>query len=100
MTTSSSTWAGARARPSSRRSLRRCGPGAPVVTDVDFSVANISPVDEAYVMAGMSPLAAGRGMSNDDLVPTCWSSAGDAASDRADLRSPLPSVDEYGFAGI
>ena len=25
-----------------------------------------------------------------DLLATCWSSAGDAASDRADLRSPLP----------
>lgn len=29
-------------------------------------------------------------MSNDSLMATCWSSAGDAASDRADLRSPLP----------
>src|SRR3954452_18540567 len=27
--------------------------------------------------------------SNDRLLATCWSSAGDAASDRADLRSPL-----------
>lgn len=26
----------------------------------------------------------------DDLLATCWSSAGDAASDRADLRSPVP----------
>src|SRR3954454_14932146 len=26
----------------------------------------------------------------DSLLATCWSSAGDAASDRADLRSPLP----------
>jgi sugar phosphate isomerase/epimerase len=26
----------------------------------------------------------------DHLLATCWSSAGDAASDRADLRSPLP----------
>jgi sugar phosphate isomerase/epimerase len=26
----------------------------------------------------------------DRLLATCWSSAGDAASDRADLRSPLP----------
>lgn len=26
----------------------------------------------------------------DELMATCWSSAGDAASDRADLRSPLP----------
>ena len=24
-----------------------------------------------------------------DLLATCWSRAGDAASDRADLRSPL-----------
>ncbi len=29
-------------------------------------------------------------MSGDALMATCWSSAGDAASDRADLRSPLP----------
>ena len=27
--------------------------------------------------------------ASDDLMATCWSSAGDAASDRADLRSPL-----------
>jgi sugar phosphate isomerase/epimerase len=27
---------------------------------------------------------------SDDLMATCWTSAGDAASDRADLRSPLP----------
>jgi hypothetical protein len=26
----------------------------------------------------------------DSLLATCWSSAGDAASDRDDLRSPLP----------
>lgn len=26
----------------------------------------------------------------DDLLATCWTSAGDAASDRGDLRSPLP----------
>ena len=26
----------------------------------------------------------------DELMATCWTSAGDAASDRADLRSPLP----------
>ena len=61
----------------------------------------------------------------DELMATCWSSAGDAASDRADLRSPLPlrrrveaaagagftgfgllsddlpaAVAEYGYAGI
>jgi sugar phosphate isomerase/epimerase len=29
-------------------------------------------------------------MSSDELMATCWTSAGDAASDRADLRSPLP----------
>ncbi|GAB94668.1 sugar phosphate isomerase/epimerase [Kineosphaera limosa] len=29
-------------------------------------------------------------MSLDSLLATCWSSAGDAASDRADLRSPVP----------
>ena len=29
--------------------------GAPVVTDVDFSVANMTMVDAAYVMAGMEP---------------------------------------------
>ena len=28
-------------------------------------------------------------MSPEELMATCWSSAGDAASDRADLRSPL-----------
>ena len=28
--------------------------------------------------------------AQDQLMATCWSSAGDAASDRADLRSPLP----------
>ena len=28
--------------------------------------------------------------AEDRLLATCWSSAGDAASDRADLRSPLP----------
>jgi hypothetical protein len=26
----------------------------------------------------------------DSLLATCWTSAGDAASDRLDLRSPLP----------
>lgn len=61
----------------------------------------------------------------DELKATCWTSAGDAASDRADLRSPLPlrtrvhaasaagftgfgllsddlpaAVAEYGYAGI
>ena len=61
----------------------------------------------------------------DELMATCWSSAGDAASDRSDLRSPLAlrerieaasatgfrgfgvlsddlpaAVDEYGLAGI
>jgi predicted dehydrogenase len=29
--------------------------GAPVVTDIDFSVANMTMVDAAYVMAGMKP---------------------------------------------
>lgn len=29
-------------------------------------------------------------VSEERLLATCWSSAGDAASDRADLRSPLP----------
>ena len=29
--------------------------GAPVVTDVDFSVANMTMIDAAYVMAGMQP---------------------------------------------
>lgn len=29
-------------------------------------------------------------MPKDSLLATCWSSAGDAASDRADLRSPVP----------
>ena len=28
--------------------------------------------------------------TEDRLLATCWSSAGDAGSDRADLRSPLP----------
>src|SRR5919112_3425739 len=30
------------------------------------------------------------GEPQDRLLATCWSSAGDAASDRLDLRSPLP----------
>jgi sugar phosphate isomerase/epimerase len=30
-----------------------------------------------------------NGAAADDLMATCWSSAGDAASDRPDLRSPL-----------
>src|SRR6478609_8418819 len=30
------------------------------------------------------------GTPEDSLLATCWSSAGDAASDRQDLRSPLP----------
>ena len=63
--------------------------------------------------------------TEDRLLATCWSSAGDAASDRADLRSPLPlrerieaasaagfrgfgllsadlpaAEEEYGFSGI
>jgi len=29
--------------------------GAPVVTDIDFSVAKMTMVDAAYVMAGMEP---------------------------------------------
>jgi sugar phosphate isomerase/epimerase len=42
----------------------------------------------------------------DRLLATCWSSAGDAASDRADLRSPLPLRDRVeaasaaGFRGF
>src|SRR4051794_21885395 len=42
----------------------------------------------------------------DSLLATCWSSAGDAASDRADLRSPLPlrerleAVSAAGFTGF
>ncbi len=31
-----------------------------------------------------------RPSATDELLATCWSSAGDAASDRTDLRSPLP----------
>lgn len=30
------------------------------------------------------------GTRPDELLATCWTTAGDAASDRADLRSPLP----------
>ena len=42
----------------------------------------------------------------DELMATCWSSAGDAASDRADLRSPLPlrrrveAASAAGFTGF
>src|SRR3954465_11553829 len=42
----------------------------------------------------------------DSLLATCWSSAGDAASDRADLRSPLPlrerleAASAAGFTGF
>jgi sugar phosphate isomerase/epimerase len=42
----------------------------------------------------------------DELMATCWSSAGDAASDRPDLRSPLPLRDRIeaaaaaGFQGF
>jgi sugar phosphate isomerase/epimerase len=32
----------------------------------------------------------GQAFGEDRLLATCWSSAGDAASDREDLRSPLP----------
>lgn len=45
-------------------------------------------------------------MSDDALLATCWSSAGDAASDRADLRSPLPlrrrveAASAAGFTGF
>ena len=63
--------------------------------------------------------------TSDELMATCWSSAGDAASDRVDVRSPLPlrrrveaaaaagftgfgllsddlpaAVADYGYAGI
>src|SRR6188472_3999639 len=66
-----------------------------------------------------------RPTAPDELMATCWTSAGDAASDRSDLRSPvtlrerieaassagfrgfgllsddLPAaVDEYGLSGI
>ncbi|GAB3053132.1 sugar phosphate isomerase/epimerase [Intrasporangium mesophilum] len=42
----------------------------------------------------------------DELLATCWSSAGDAASDRSDLRSPLPlrerieAASSAGFRGF
>ena len=42
----------------------------------------------------------------DELMATCWSSAGDAASDRTDLRSPLPlrtrveAASAAGFTGF
>ena len=42
----------------------------------------------------------------DELMATCWSSAGDAASDRQDLRSPLPlrqrieAASSAGFRGF
>jgi sugar phosphate isomerase/epimerase len=45
-------------------------------------------------------------MTNERLLATCWSSAGDAASDRADLRSPLTlrerveAAAEAGFTGF
>jgi sugar phosphate isomerase/epimerase len=46
-------------------------------------------------------------MSDDDrLLATCWSSAGDAASDREDLRSPIPlrerveAASAAGFTGF
>ena len=35
--------------------------GAPVVTDIDFSVANMTMIDAAYVMAGMEPRRPGAG---------------------------------------
>ena len=35
--------------------------GAPVVTDIDFSVANMAMIDAAYVMAGMQPRQPGAG---------------------------------------
>ena len=44
--------------------------------------------------------------ATDRLLATCWSSAGDAASDRADLRSPVPLRDRIeaaaaaGFTGF
>lgn len=43
---------------------------------------------------------------HDDLMATCWTSAGDAASDRADLRSPLSlrerieSASATGYSGF
>ena len=48
-------------------------------------------------MSASTPVAGESGSSEQDdkaapaerLLATCWSSAGDAASDRADLRSPL-----------
>lgn len=36
---------------------------------------------------------------HDSLLATCWSSAGDAASDRADLRSPVPLRERVEAAG-
>src|SRR6476469_4512222 len=44
-----------------------------------------TPVAGESANPGQDDRAAGR----DRLLATCWSSAGDAASDRADLRSPL-----------
>src|SRR5690242_5921839 len=44
--------------------------------------------------------------TEDRLLATCWSSAGDAASDRTDLRSPLPlrerveAASAAGFTGF
>lgn len=51
------------------------------------------------------PPAAGE-IAAEPLLATCWSSAGDAASDRVDLRSPLPlrerieSAAAAGFTGF
>ena len=45
-------------------------------------------------------------MTTDGLMATCWTSAGDAASDRADLRSPIPlrqrveAASAAGFTGF
>ena len=54
-------------------------------------------------MTGAAPV---RSAGPQELMATCWSSAGDAASDRADLRSPLPlrerieAASATGFTGF
>src|ERR1700712_1505160 len=59
---------------------------------------------------GPAPMTSGvigaRPPATDELMATCWSSAGDAASDRVDLRSPLPlrerleAASAAGFTGF
>lgn len=50
------------------------------------------------LLSGHASFGNSAGMFDEPLLATCWTTAGDAASDRPDLRSPLPLLDRIAAA--